>query len=243
MSGEVFMSYSGALNDCAMECAMRRIRGRCTKEFGCYECNDCDQYINTYLPVDTPREYVQLFMVQAERSAKSLHYSTPKIGFPPVWVWIILFVAASFGIRECNSYYNTARYLKQVAPVPASVASAGSTRTVYSGIETTLRLVAQRYNAKVDVNGDGLTNCIDAAVLFYQLYPSRDDVRIVLNVNSSTDMNHLFNAVRINGIWLTVEPQAYVNGVKPYWMSDVWGARYNPSRDRIVTNDYRKFVD
>jgi len=109
-------------------------------------------------------------------------------------------------------------------------------------ITTTLYKVAQDLNHGVDVNKDGLVNCIDAAVLFYQYYPDKGKVTIELNQNSNTGMHHLFNCVLIDGVWRAIEPQAVQKNNWPYFMRDIWGTRYDSKYNKDVTSDYLKYV-
>ena len=111
----------------------------------------------------------------------------------------------------------------------------------HANIEATLRTVAQKWKT-TDVNRDGLYNCIDAAVLFYKYYPVRDKIAIIINVNPKTGMNHLFNAVLINGTWIAIEPQAYATNHKSYWMKDVWGNQYDNSYNRVATETYARYA-
>jgi len=108
-------------------------------------------------------------------------------------------------------------------------------------IDRTLRLVAEKWKS-TDVNGDGLYNCIDAAVLFYQHYPDKSKVCIEVNRNSKTDMHHLFNCVFTDGVWKAIEPQAYANNYSNYFMWSVWGNQYDNAYNRDVTSDYVKYV-
>jgi len=112
----------------------------------------------------------------------------------------------------------------------------------YDNIEQTLRIVSQRCQ-NTDVNNDRLYNCIDAAVLFYKYYPDKSKVSILLNRNPNTGMNHLFNAVLINGSWRAIEPQAYATGHSSYWMADVWGNKYSSSFNRDATQEYIRYVN
>jgi len=110
-----------------------------------------------------------------------------------------------------------------------------------ANIERTLRRVAENWK-RTDVNGDGLFNCIDAAVLFYQYYPDRSKVRITVNRNPRTDFHHLFNSVLINGVWTPIEPQSFYNNHTNYLMGAVWGNKYDSSLNRDATSEYLRFV-
>ena len=111
----------------------------------------------------------------------------------------------------------------------------------HQNIDKTLRLVAESWK-KNDVNKDGLTNCIDAAVQFYQYYPDKNKVCISVNKNSKTGMHHLFNCVFTDGVWKAIEPQAYANNRSNYFMWAVWGSQYDNSYNRDVTADYLKYI-
>ena len=112
----------------------------------------------------------------------------------------------------------------------------------YANIESTLQYVAVQLRLKVDVDGDGLSNCIDAAVLFYQYYPDRSKVRILQNKNPNNGFNHLFNSVYIDGVWIPIEPQAYYTNHNYYLMKNVWGKRYDSTYNRDETHNYSLYV-
>ena len=255
------ISYSEAINDCAVECAYRRLKGACTNKFGCFECNDCDQYIKNYLPVDIDNAQVRLFMVQANRQAESTHRAVRNAssgGWAFFWLAVgvigfFVFVNYSTKAAWAKRDLREAERRQQTTTATAAPTTSSTVRTtstvapvvtVDTKIRNTLDEVARRYNAREDVNSDSLTNCIDAAVLFYQLYPDRNNVRIMLNYNRNTGMNHLFNAVRINNVWRTIEPQTHVNGnrQRSYYMADFWGSTYDPRFDTVDTDRYIRFV-
>jgi hypothetical protein len=90
-----------------------------------------------------------------------------------------------------------------------------SSATTHQMIEATLYKVAKDFAKDIDVNGDGLTNCIDAAVLFYKYWPGdKNEVCIEVNDNDNTGIHHAFNCVIVNGVWRAIEPQAYRNDNK-----------------------------
>jgi hypothetical protein len=113
---------------------------------------------------------------------------------------------------------------------------------MHSAISTTLYKVADDLNKRIDVNNDGLINCIDAAVKFYQYFPYKDRVCIELNYNEGNGFNHLFNCVYMNGNWRAIEPQAYWKHNSVYFMRDIWGSQYDSSKNEDVTNDYMRYV-
>ena len=161
-------------------------------------------------------------------------------------VLTVLFLALAL-FSWMNDREEVERLASYVSTTPSAVnrtasTSAATTTTTrtntndsqHANIEATLRTVAQKWKT-TDVNGDGLFNCIDAAVLFYKYYPARDRVAIIINVNPRTGMNHLFNAVLINGVWRAIEPQAFANNRSSYWMHDVWGNQYDNNFNRDET--------
>jgi len=111
----------------------------------------------------------------------------------------------------------------------------------HANIDKTLKIVAEKWK-KTDVNGDGLHNCIDAAVLFYQYYPDKSKVSIEININPSRDFNHLFNCVFTDGVWKAIEPQAYASNHSNYLMWAVWENEYDVTYNRDVTDEYKKYV-
>ena len=127
------------------------------------------------------------------------------------------------------------------ASAQASSSPAVKNQSEHKNIDRTLRLVAENWK-KIDVNGDRLHNCIDAAVLFYQYYPDKSKVRIILNRNPKADFNHLFNCVFTDGVWKAIEPQAYAHNYSNYLMRPVWGTQYDNTLNRDVTKEYLKYV-
>ena len=90
-----------------------------------------------------------------------------------------------------------------------------------------------------DINGDGLINCIDYAVLFY--LEAGPNTQIIQNRNPNTGMNHLFNAMRRpGGGWTYIEPQS--NPGTMATMEAVWGSSYNATYNFDVTNDYVRLL-
>jgi hypothetical protein len=142
---------------------------------------------------------------------------------------------------EINQKVTNAARSSSQASTQTSAAIAYDKLSEYSNIDRTLRIVAEKWK-KTDVNGDGLYNCIDAAVLFYQYYPDKNKVCIEVNYNPKTGMNHLFNCVFTDGVWKGIEPQAYAHNYTNYLMWAVWGKQYDNTYNRVATNDYIKYV-
>jgi len=126
------------------------------------------------------------------------------------------------------------------ASTRASSSTAGKT-SEHANIDKTLKIVAEKWK-KTDVNGDGLHNCIDAAVLFYQYYPDKSKVCIELNNNPKTGLNHLFNCVFTDGVWKGIEPQSYANNHSNYLMWSSWGSKYDNTYNRDVTDKYKCYA-
>jgi len=139
--------------------------------------------------------------------------------------------------------YFSSNNVTKVAQASTRAYSIPEVRSIseHSNIDNTLCLVAGKRD-KIDVNKDGLHNCIDAAVLFYQYYPDKNKVCIELNYNPKTGMNHLFNCVFTDGVWKAIEPQSYASNKPNYLMGAVWRKQYDPSYNRDVTSDYIRYV-
>jgi hypothetical protein len=188
-------------------------------------------------------------MLQAETRANKLR--TKSSGHHPLFAFLIvvcLFLAFVF-------YKDEQRLLEYLGETPANT-SIQATSTVQAQsvsqiqnidlsrvVWDTLRLVSRDLDAGIDVDGDGLTNCIDAAVRFYFHFPHKDRVSIIVNYNRATNMHHLFNAVLYNdGVWRAIEPQAHWKNHQVYYMRDIWGSQYNSNMNRNVTQDYLRYV-
>ena len=163
-------------------------------------------------------------------------------------VIVFLLLAWHSWNQELKYIEHTANLASTAPTVAAAAASRTTSATTsnsntsqHENIEQTLRVVSQKWKSN-DVNRDGLYNCIDAAVLFYQYFPDRSKVSIIINVNQKTGMNHLFNAVLINGSWIAIEPQAYVINHRSYLMKDVWGNQYDNTYNRVALDTYSRYV-
>ena len=230
-------SFSSTLYDTATECALRRQNRSCRNRFGSEACETCRLNIANYINAD-PRQ-VDLFMLQAETRANAVK----SVGTTHRFVFaLIIGISLFFAWKGYTA--EQARIERGRLRSIASTAQAQPTRpapaNIHVDIDRTLRRVEADLRKKVDVNRDGLINCIDAAVLFYQYFPDKSKVTISVNRNGS--FHHLFNVVNVNGTWRAVEPQAYWRNHSSYWMRDVWGKEYDSSFNRVVTDDYRRFV-
>lgn len=224
--------FSKALYNCALECCLRRRNRHCRNRFDSPTCNSCRLYVKKYIDA-SPRD-VDLFMLQADMHADSLKQASSPIS--PVLIIVVIFIVLLVFVRKHN--YQETEKLLNASKTPTEMVKPSQ----YKHIDNTLSQVSRKLQGKADVNNDRLTNCIDAAVLFYQYYPNKNDVCIMLNRNSKTEMNHLFNVVRIDGNWRAVEPQSYWLGYRNYWMRDVWKQKYDYTLNRDVTQDYLRYV-
>ena len=239
-------SKQGALWKVAMECSLKRLERKCNNNFNDAICSGCKYNIYQYIDAD-PR-HAALFMLEVEDQAADLIQTIKRansyirtsvlliVGFIVISILILSYKPNS------SSQPIHVPMFHQIPEQPVRVQPKVSSSTVEQNIEITLNRVARDLRNRVDVNADGLVNCIDASVLFYKYYPVRNEVTITLNYNEATGMNHLFNVVKIKESWRAIEPQAkYVNN-NSYWMRDVWGAKYDSSKNTIATSDYIKYV-
>ena len=249
---EVIMAeyLSKAIWDCALECALRRKKRICKcKDFGGVYCQsiNCKYDIRNY--TDRNERELKLMMLQAdgEACAIKLRGERHHFGFAMAIAGIIFFIYLFWTDKNNLPVVpNVPQVTKQQTVTPPSQSKVQQKNVVpgdqFANINKTLKIVTDSMSKRIDVNGDGLINCIDAAVLFYQYYPDKSKVCIELNVNSTTGMNHLFNCVFTDGVWRAIEPQAHWKNHSSYWMRDVWGNKYDNSYNRDVTQDYIKFV-
>ena len=112
----------------------------------------------------------------------------------------------------------------------------------HDNIDKTLQIVAEKLSQNIDVNGDGKTNCIDAAIIFYKYYPDKSKVCIEINKNPKTGMHHLFNCVFTDGAWKAIEPQAYYTDHSNYFMWAVWGDKYDNKYNRDETETWKVYA-
>jgi len=242
------------LNKLAMDCYDRRTyNNECphTKYLETSLCSDCRYNVLRYVDAD-PRK-AELFMISAETQARAFHDASKEAdkvwrGMKRLVVGFILIFVGGLVIMGLvnNSYKTTTKPINNSHKTTTKPVEPKNKRVklgvVQGVVDTTLMKVAFDCAAKVDVNKDGVINCIDAAVLFYKYYPNKNEITIELNYNKATGMNHLFNLVLLNGVWTAIEPQAYVGTKGPILMKQVWESRYDPAYNKEVTNDYLRYV-
>jgi len=231
-------TYSQALYRCAVECALRRNSKRCKHRFGCMACNSCKWYITQYSDDTTDPRQIKLFMIEAEEKAAILrarHGSHHKL-FAVLLALCLLAAWRTYkndvAAGRVQPFFRSQTVIAPQAPVVNQV---DYTR---SYIDRTLYRVAADLRNNVDVNFDKKINCIDAAVLFYQYYPDKRKVCIEVNKHPTNGFYHLFNCVKVDGVWKAIEPQAYWTNQKSYWVRDVWPQVYDVAFNQDVTNVY-----
>jgi hypothetical protein len=186
-------------------------------------------------------------MVQAECEASGIKRTNRRHHFGyAVWLTIFLVLAYVTWNYEQKHYARPAvqrsNYEYQATYPDTSIEKLSTNASEHANIDKTLRLVTEQFRKKPDVNNDKLTNCIDAAVLFYQYYPDKSKVCIEINYNPDKDFHHLFNCVYTDGVWKAIEPQAYWVNASSYWMWSVWGDKYDKKYNCDETEKWKKYV-
>jgi hypothetical protein len=173
-------------------------------------------------------------MMQAEQKAAII--KVHQTAYRPIFIVIIILIIAIGIMMHRKEQERTIRFNENFST------SLNHNDNTPELIERTMQTITRALKNGIDVNGDGLTNCIDAAVLFYQHYPDRSKVKIMQNINNNTGMKHLFVYILMNGVWTPLEPRAYYDGHKTYWMRPIWGSIYDSSKDNDVTYTFIKYV-
>jgi hypothetical protein len=232
-------SYTGAIYQTAVDCAFLRKVKKCKEpEFGGIMCNECKCNPCQYVDAD-PRQ-IALMMLQAERDAFTIYSigTAHNVPFGIVLVFCLLMAGRAW-LKEHKSPSVVATNSRAVTATASTQTS--DTSRVYQMIDKTLYKVARDMNNKVDVNKDGKTNCVDAAVTFYKYFPDKS----IVCIEGSDDLRHLFNCVKVDGVWRAVEPQAYLPpswGYDQWWMRTVWGSRYDASQNIDETEKYKRYA-
>jgi len=157
-------------------------------------------------------------------------------------LFCIVFIAVVFGLiyLSCkDASYSNPNLTTQIAN-PTTQAVKPVAQQTDQKIRETLEKVAYDWDVKkVDVNSDGLINCIDAAVLFYNYYPDKKDVKIISTIIKNPG-GHLFNMVGD----IDIEPQAFTTTPKwhLYSMGFIWGKDYKPQYNRDETYMWKAYA-
>jgi len=231
-----------ALYNLATECCLRQMdrKCHCPKQWASAQCHECDCFIGNYINADIRQ--MQLFM----REAHSRAFFLKEAGKLGVGNWLCIIFFALLIVGMVYLFIKDASYTKPTVAKPTvakpTVAKPSTQveKTTDQKIREALEKVAYDWDVKkVDVNGDGLINCIDAAVLFYKHYPDKKDVKIMSTFIKDPN-GHLF--IMVKGI--DVEPQAFTKPrLAQYNMAYVWGsACYKPSYNKDETSIWRHYA-
>jgi len=209
---------SSQLYRVAYQCAENRSTGRCKPE---NYCGNCPLNVSLYLA--DQREAVLIKTnaaldygkVRAERQSEVVK-----------WLTIIALIIAgimwlSSSVESCTAPRERPR------DTVTRQATFGDVPTTIARVSNTVR----------DINGDNLINCIDYSLQFYKLFPG--ECRIIVNRNSGTGMHHMFIQAWIGGKWIDIEPQG---PQFDYDMKKVWGDKYNPYYNAIVTEGWLHYL-
>jgi hypothetical protein len=167
-------------------------------------------------------------------------------GMKPILVMFIVQFLVALGVT-CLIVYNVLKPAPPPAPsgtpTPATVTVKPQVKVASDPLEPIRKTLRQI--KRVDIDGDGLTNCIDYTLQFYDLYPEQDKVRIMYNNNKNRPGRkwvHLFVSVDD----MPVEPGAYLSDDNPekwFGMSKFWGDIYDPSLNIDLTYDVARIRD
>jgi|TergutMp193P3_1026864.scaffolds.fasta_scaffold45274_3 hypothetical protein len=232
------LDYNQAVFETAMACVQFRRMKKCRNTFGCMVCNECKFYVKKYVMADNYT--IDLFMMQATKEAVRTYGNIH--GYRKGFIAVLIIL----GFLTVKTYQMETDYIKVVPTTKAvEIESAASTESgvTLDDIEATLINVKREMNRNIDVNGDGLNNCIDAAVTFYKYFPKKQYVSITQNYNAVTGFNHLFNCVYIDGVWKAVEPQSrYINHNRQIYMKQYWGDEYDNTKNMDKTQQYAVYA-
>jgi hypothetical protein len=211
------------LNQFACDCAEQRYFKRCNMQ-----CTSCPSNVSLYCGLSKEEAVALQHSANISFRAWAAHeaawqkrergeHRTNRF-LAGIWIALgILWVLFMLGLYHWN---------KKADPAPGQQAE--DILPLVAPIVDTLERI---YRA--DIDGDGKISCIDYALQFYNAYPNREDVRLVVNYNKETGYNHLF--VKVRGV--AVEPVSLLKPKpgNPVGIIDYWGAQWDPAWDRDVT--------
>jgi hypothetical protein len=259
------ITHSAAIASVAEQCSLWRAKKKCIAKFNAAAtietpnslcCNACPNHIGKYLAA-SPND-MELFMFQTDKDVREqlwedrhhINMGWLAVLIPLLFIYGCLWVLSNPGpnvkvFAPGQKLLHPIKWSRHNAIVsePYTPVVQPKTMTTHQMIEFTLYKVAKDWDKKIDVNSDGKTNCVDAAVLFYQYWPDKEDVCIEVN----DKIMHAFNCVIVNGVWRAIEPQAYRNdrawaSQHIYYMRDVWGSEYDSSLNKDGWHLYGKYV-
>ena len=201
----------------AYQCEAFKSQRACNQAY----CGNCQFNVSLYTA--DAREAVLIKTSAAIDFAKAKQYESQDNMRNIIWgiVTIVLIVWAVSSFKSCTAPKKTALFPMASDPPTQSIPIPVQEQAV---IDRAVRAVKETV---FDINGDGLVNCIDYAIMFCMLHPQST---IVLNKNPHTGMNHLFNGIQTSIGYIHIDPQ---NGKT---MEETWGSkydqRYNENRTR-----------
>jgi hypothetical protein len=231
-----YIPYGDMLYRFALNCAEHKIRNTCG--FNCRVCPSniskyaIDPQTATMLQHSAELEMQHRMSLQHKfRMEEAMYAKAKSKSHLESIVWILITILI-FGLFFCWVWRPKD---PQIRPPVTDV-----TPTAIK--EDLVRMTLERiYN--IDMNHDGLINCIDYTIQFYNIYPERGrNIEINWNQNPETGWSHLF-------IWLDgedIEPGAYLlpnNPMKKILVTEVWGAKYDPKYSRNATKWWLKIRD
>jgi hypothetical protein len=90
-----------------------------------------------------------------------------------------------------------------------------------------------------DVDGDGVIDCLDKAVVFYEVYPGYSEIWV--NYNPNTGMNHAINRIMLfSGEYVFVDSST--TDIERWHPWQVWGNKYDAKYNRDATYLYSEYA-
>jgi hypothetical protein len=242
----------------AQDCAEHKYRGNCDNK--CKNCaSNVSNYgldplyavamqhaaeleVNHRLQLQHTQRLRELKLKKYNREADKSFARSALLSLFFIFVFPIM---AFFAFKGCSNAFDNSAFtgVERTVSAPQQNHSSLPRPQVVKGSYFALsddelqNLAAYTVNAKsriyeVDMNADGLINCIDYTIQFWQYFYNQDILRIVWNNNPNNGFNHLL-------IYLydePVEPQSWLKGAGNADMYMFWGDRYDPEYDRDVTD-------
>lgn len=223
--------------DSRAQCICRLQFGRCKKN-ECAGCSHgqhfmtCYSNMNDYDKMRTDNRIAQLYGRYSLDFESFMDYKHVKS--MNCKLLIVFFVMLFLLIGLCvmgNAFEYKERFTdKDIRSAPEPKVKAthqdASMETVIN-VRRVLRIVQETV---YDINGDGLVNCIDHAVLFkvnWDKYFPDVDCILVENINPNVGMAHLFVAVFDYKLFNYVDVEPWACDIDVWQMTDRWGKIYD----------------